>query len=90
VLCGRHCDKKWGQGKVWVWVWVWYAKSSGGKRSDANKDRVYIGNNYCGLSTTVGTPRSTLPVRIHARRSDQEGRAWPQLVRCAPYPSTCP
>jgi hypothetical protein len=31
-----------------------------------------------------------MDVRIHARGSDQEGRAWPQLVHCAPYPSTCP
>jgi hypothetical protein len=29
-------------------------------------------------------------VRIHAGGLDQEGRAWPQLVCCAPYPSTCP
>jgi hypothetical protein len=29
-------------------------------------------------------------VRNHAGGSDWEGRAWPQLVRCAPYPSMCP
>jgi hypothetical protein len=45
-----------------------------------------LGNFIISICALLNKP----PVRNHAGGSDWEGRAWPQLMRCAPYPSTCP